>query len=132
MSNEDYIFISSFNDDMMMGNINYILKELGYRIHKEENYKIRLVKEDTDAINTALVVENKEISNLIIQYNDFRIVNSINEKQKILFETAKFLEPKHSQIKTKNSDLEQNLFMAFNKSHIRHNNIEGKELKEYT
>lgn len=131
MSN-DNIYIVQFNDEMLIGNILYILKELGYCLHKEEDYKIILVKDDADAISTAIVVEDNDISNLIMQYNDFKIVNNIKEKQKILFNIAKYLEPKRSKIKEKNKDLEQNLFMAFNKLNIRHNNIDGKDKEDYT
>lgn len=129
---DDNIYIGQFNDEMLIGNILYILKELGYCLHKEEDYKIILVKDDADAISTAIVVEDNDISNLIMQYNDFKIVNNIKEKQKILFNIAKYLEPKRSKIKEKNKDLEQNLFMAFNKLNIRHNNIDGKDKEDYT
>jgi hypothetical protein len=100
--------------------------------YKEEDYKILLVKKDADAISTAIAVSNIDVSSLIMQYNDFKIAENVNEKQKILFALAKYLEPKRAELKEKNSKLEQNLFMAFNKLHIRHNYLEGKDREEYT
>jgi hypothetical protein len=125
-------FFNKIDDEMLIGNITYILNELGYCKYKEEDYKILLVKKDADAISTAIAVSNIDVSSLIMQYNDFKIAENVNEKQKILFALAKYLEPKRAELKEKNSKLEQNLFMAFNKLHIRHNNLEGKDREEYT
>ncbi|MDD3048940.1 MAG: hypothetical protein PHQ89_03055 [Bacilli bacterium] len=125
-------FFNRFDDEMLVENIAYILNELGYLKHVEEDYKVLLVKRDADVISTALSIENVDISNLIMQYNDFKIVENIKEKQRILLNLATYLEPKRKVLKEKDSKLEQNLFMAFNKLNIRHNNLEGKYKEEYT
>ena len=126
------MYISDFNDRMLIETVEFLLKTLGYSSYKEEEYKILLVKEDADSINTALIVENEDISNVIMQYNDFKIVKNIKEKQKILQSLANYIEPKRKELKNKNGKLEKNLFMAFNKLNIRHNNLEGKDKEEYT
>jgi len=126
------MYISDFNDRMLIETVEYLLKTLGYSSYKEEEYKILLVKEDADSINTALIVENEDISNVIMQYNDFKIVKNIKEKQKILQSLANYIEPKRKELKNKNGKLEKNLFMAFNKLNIINNNLEGKDKEEYT
>ena len=126
------IYISDFDDKILLDTVEFLLKTLGYKTYKVEEYKILLTKEDADSINTALIVENEDISNIIMQYNDFKIVNNVKEKQKILQSLANYIEPKRKELKIKNSKLEKHLFMAFNKLNIRHNNLEGKEKEEYT
>ena len=124
-------FFIKLDDDMLMGNIAFILNELHYKAYIEDDYKVLLVKDDVDTINTATIV-NDNIADLIMEYNDFKIAENIGEKKKILIELSNYLEPKRQELKSKNSKLESNLFMAFNKLNIRHNNLEGKEKEEYT
>lgn len=126
------LFFYSIDDDMLLGNIAFILNELNYTIHIEDDYKVLLIKKDADAINTSIIVNNDDVSDLIMEYNDFKITNDISEKKKILVELANYLEPKRRALKSKNSSLEANLFMAFNNLNIRHNNLEGKDKVEYT
>ena len=126
------LFFYSIDDDMLLGNIAFILNELNYTIHIEEDYKVLLIKKDADAINTSVIVNKDDVSDLIMEYNDFKITNDISEKKKILVELANYLEPKRRALKSKNSNLEANLFMAFNNLNIRHNNLEGKDKVEYT
>ncbi len=125
------LYIAEIEDSMLVGNISYILQELGYNTHIEEEYKVILIKNNTDAINTATIIDNKNIESLIINYNDFKISNNINDKQKILFELAKFLEPKRTALRKINSKLESDLFMVFNKLNIRHNNKDGNKKEKY-
>lgn len=126
------LYISDFKDNMLIDTVEYIIKTLGYRKHKEDEYKIILVKENADSINTAIISNKIEVSNLIMQYNDFKIINNANEKRKILQELEMYLVPQRKKLKEINYKLEKNLFMAFNKLHIRHNNLEGKDKEEYT
>lgn len=126
------LYFSDINDKMLIGNVHYILNSLGYSICKEEEYKVRIIKNNTDSISTALIVENVEVQTLIMQYNDFKIVNNIKEKQKLIYGLSNFLEPKRKKLREKNKDLEKYLFMAFNKMNIRHNNIDGEKKEEYT
>lgn len=126
------LFFNKIDDDMLLGNIFFILNNLNYKIYVEEDYKVLLVKKDADAINTATIVDDGDISNLIMEYNDFKIAKSVSEKQKILVGLANYLEPRRKELKLKNNKLETNLFMAFNKLNIRHNNLEGKDKEEYT
>ena len=124
--------INIFSDELLIGTIEYILKTLGYSYYKEEDYKVLLIKEEADSINTALIVGNEDISKLVMEYNDFKIVNNVSEKQRILQSLANYIEPNRKTLKEKNAKLEKNLFMAFNKLNIRHNNLDGKKKEEYT
>lgn len=111
-------------------NSNYILEKLGYTT-VEEDYKVILVKKDTDALETALEVTNQELSSLILLYIDFRIEKDIEEKRRILSELGKCLEPKRKEIQNLSSDLEDTIFLMLNKMNIRHNNLEGKNQIKY-
>ena len=120
------------NDKMYIENIHILLSSLGYKSHKEGNYRICLLKTDADSINTAQVVKSKELSELILNYNDFKIVNSVEDKKSILFELSQYLEPDRSKLKGINKSLDADISTALNNLHIRHNNLNGDNKKEYT
>lgn len=115
-----------FDDALFIDNVLYILDKLGYDYKVVEKYKVVLYLKNSDAVETAIVINNKEVSDAIIEYNDFRITNNVIEKRKILLEIYKYLEPNRKKISDKNKEVSESLFMAFNKLNIRHDNVDGK------
>lgn len=122
------IFIEN---NMLLENIEIILKKLGYKKVKKETYKIMLMKDKADPINTAIIVEDENIANLILDYNDFRIENDLSAKKDILNSLGQYIEPFRKKIKSANSSLEDYIFFCLNKLHIRHNNKSGKDKINY-
>lgn len=122
----DYLYL---NDKILVDNINYIIQKLGYEIKDIDN-KVILIKTNADVISTALIVED-DISNLILNYNDFKIAKDIKAKKGILLSLGQYIEPMRKDIKGKNSSLEDYIFLCLNKLNIRHNNKSGKEKNEY-
>lgn len=122
------IFIEN---DMLLDNIKVILKKLKYKTVKKESYKIMLMKDEADATSTALMVADDNISDLIMDYNDFRIENDLIAKKDILVSLGQYIEPLRKEIKVVNPQLEDYIFFCLNKLHIRHNNKSGKEKMEY-
>ena len=122
------IFIKS---DILLKNIDIILKDLGYKKLKKENYKIMLMKDKADPVATALIVEDESIADLILDYNDFRIENDLKAKKDILNSLGQYIEPLRKDIKNANSSLEDYIFFCLNKLHIRHNNKSGKDKINY-
>lgn len=122
------IFIKS---DILLKNIDIILKDLGYKKVKKENYKIMLMKDKADPVATALIVEDESIASLILDYNDFRIENDLKAKKDILNSLGQYIEPLRKDIKSANSSLEDYIFFCLNKLHIRHNNKSGKDKIKY-
>lgn len=119
------------DDKLLIDNVNYILSKLGYKDIKEEEYKVTLIKDKADVISTALLVEEKSLASLILNYNDFKIINDVEAKRQIIFNIGKYFEPKRKTLRGINSKLEDNIFMALNNFHIRHNNISGKDKIDY-
>lgn len=124
----DYDYLC-LNDKILIDNVNYIIQKLGYET-KNIDDKIILIKTNADVISTALIVE-EDISNLILNYNDFKIANNLKAKKDILLSLGHYIEPKRKEIKNKNSSLEDYIFLCLNKLNIRHNNKCGKEKNEY-
>lgn len=122
------IFIKS---DILLKNIDIILKDLGYKKVKKENYKIMLMKDKADPVATALIVEDESIASLILDYNDFRIENDLKAKKDILNSLGQYIEPLRKDIRNANSSLEDYIFFCLNKLHIRHNNKSGKDKIKY-
>ncbi len=111
---------------VLIDNIYYVLNVLGYRIEKTEECKVILIKDDADALDTALTVEDEDIAKVILNYKDFKIENDVKAKQDLLRKLGLYVEPLRNQIGKINSELEDYIFFNLNKLHIRHNNKDGK------
>lgn len=119
------------DNNMLLDNIDIILKKLGYKKIKKDKYKIMLMKDKADPIDTALIVEDESIADLILDYNDYRIENDLKTKKDILNSLGQYIEPLRKDIKNANSSLEDYIFFCLNKLHIRHNNKSGKDKINY-
>lgn len=127
----DKIKLIYIKSDILLKNIDIILKDLGYKKVKKEEYKVMLIKDKADPITTALIVEDEDIANLILDYNDFRIEKDLNSKKDILNGLGQYIEPLRKEIRNANPNLEDYIFFCLNKLHIRHNNKNGKDKIEY-
>lgn len=117
--------------NITMENIEILLKELGYKYVKKPKDKILLRKNNVIAIETAQIVENNSIADLILDYTDFRIENDLKAKKDILNSLGQYLEPLRKDIKKIDSNLEDYIFFCLNKLNIRHNNKSGKKKIEF-
>ena len=117
--------------NIMLENIDILLKKLGYKKVKDKKGRIKLRNDKPDAIETALVVSDKDIADLILDYNDFRIEKDLVAKKDILTNLGQYLEPLRKDIKKTNSNLEDYIFFCLNKLHLRHNNKDGEKRIEY-
>lgn len=127
-NSDDYDYLY-FNDKILIDNVKYIIQKLGYE-QKNIGDKIILTKNNADATSTAIIVED-DISDLILNYNDFKIAEDIKAKKDILLSLGQYIEPMRKEIKNKNSNLEDYIFLCLNKLNIRHNNKNGKEKNDY-
>lgn len=126
--NVDLIYKKS---NIITENIEILLKELNYRSYKEKKNKIKIRKNSSDALETAIIVKDESISDLILDYNDFRIEKDLKAKKDILNSLGQYIEPLRKNIKQANSGLEEYIFFCLNKLHIRHNNKSGKDKINY-
>ena len=130
---KSYFYYNDYNVDLIYkksniitDNIEILLKELGYKSYKEKKNKIKIRKNNADALEVATIVEDESIVDLILDYNDFRIDNDLKAKKDILNGLGQYIEPLRKDIKKANSSLEDYIFVCLNKLHIRHNNKSGK------
>ena len=89
-----------------------------------------LVPEKPEAIYVAEVV-SESLSNKILEYNHHSLQNNLEGKKEILLKIADELEPQRADLSKLDSSLESNLFYAFNKFNIRHNNCNPKAKTKY-
>ena len=73
-----------------------------------------------------------QISYKVIEYNHHSMKGDLDKKRATLNELAKLLEPRRSELKAIDGNLESKLFKAFNNCDIRHNNRDcsGKSFRE--
>lgn len=112
-------------DKMLIDLVNELINSLNYEVIKEKDYKCFIVKKNVDAEETAKIVEDNDISNQILQYNDYSIVEDREAKKAILKSLADYFEGHRKEIKDSNPDLENDISFALNNFDIRHNNITG-------
>lgn len=118
-------------DKIMIDLVYELLNSLNYEIITKEEYQCFIIKKNTDAEETAKVVENEDISTKILQYNDYTIVNDKEAKRTILKHLADYFEQQKEEIKKYNTSLEKNISFALNNFNIRHNNIAGNNQNDF-
>ena len=93
-----------------------------YSIEKINNH-YTFIKRDADTDSILSIIENEDDLRLaLLEYNDFRIENDINEKRIILKKLGDYLEPKRKEFNSINKSLTDDIFYMLNKFYIRHNN----------
>lgn len=106
-----------------------ILDKIEYTNIEQEGHVI-FVPEKPEAIYVAEVV-SESLSNKILEYNHHSLQNNLEGKKEILLKIADELEPHRNELSNLDSSLESNIFYAFNKFNIRHNNCNPKAKSKY-
>lgn len=100
-----------------MENIPKILEKMNYKL-KELVDKVIIVKRDSD-VDSILTVVSEDIADILLEYNDFRIKNNIEEKKKILKKIDLYIE-KNIKIKSFDKGLDDSIGTIVNKMGINH------------
>ena len=100
-----------------MENIPKILEKMNYKL-KELEDKVIIVKRDSD-VDSILTVVSEDIADILLEYNDFRIENDIEEKKKILKKIDLYIE-KNIKIKSFDKGLDDSIGTIVNKMGINH------------
>lgn len=116
----------------LIDNVNIILDKSGYiaKYNEKEN-RIMIVCKNADTFETINSTSDKDIQYLLLQYVDLRTTNDVITKKDILTNFGQYLEPKRDDLSELNKDLADTIFFGLNNFHLRHNNKEGKDKKEY-
>nr|DAR56020.1 MAG TPA: hypothetical protein [Caudoviricetes sp.] len=117
------LFINNQDEfDLITTNIKIIMDFSNYSIEKINNH-YTFIKRDADTDSILSIIENEDDLRLaLLEYNDFRIENDINEKRIILKKLGDYLEPKRKEFNSINKSLTDDIFYMLNKFYIRHNN----------
>lgn len=117
------LFIDNEDEfDLITTNIKIIMDFSNYSIEKINDH-YTFIKRDADTDSILSIIENENDLRLaLLEYNDFRIENDINEKRIILKKFGDYLEPKRKEFNSINKSLTDDIFYMLNKFYIRHNN----------
>ena len=100
-----------------MENIPKVLEKMNYKL-KELDDKVIIVKRDSD-VDSILTAVPEDIANILLEYNDFRIKNNIEEKKKILKKIDLYIE-NNINIKSFDKGLDDSIGMVVNKMGVNH------------
>ena len=106
-----------------------LAEKLCLKFITSENYFL-LIEESPQA---QLVAENvsDELSYKILEYHHHSLKGNLDAKKSILLKIAEELEPQRKELSKLDSNLETEIFFAFNKFNIRHNNCNPKDKAKY-
>lgn len=126
---EDLLESNRHHFVLITDNIEEVIESLNMDI-QEINDHITFIKRnaDVDSVLTQLE-EEPDIRLLLLSYNDFRVENSLEDKQYIIRKLADWLEPQRNKYKSINPKLTSDVFAAINNGNIRHNNIKQWSFK---
>lgn len=115
---------------ILNNNINELLEDLNYEIKELSDNQLIIVEKDM--LLSAVAETNKDISDSVIEYRRFILKGKINEKKDILNSLANTVEGMKLDFKgTTYSNLMDDVQFMLNNLNIRHNNVEGKNKKDY-
>lgn len=121
INTEDEIFAPYL---VIIKNIGVIIENLNFerQLNHADN-SVTYIKRDADVDSVLSILENEDdLRMTLLEYNDFRIENDVNEKRIILKKLGDYLEPKRREFNSINKSLTDDVFFMLNKFYIRHNN----------
>ncbi len=119
----DVPFVSEYLPiQFYLDQVSRVIEDIGY-MENHHGYVIDFVPKDQAAISVAEIVD-KNLSYRVIEYNHHTMKGDLDRKKATLIVLADKLEPRRSELKTINPNLEDDLFFLFNNVNLRHNNID--------
>lgn len=126
-SNYNLVLSTLFNKNkdkfnIIIQNITIIMNFSNYSIEKINNH-YTFIKRDSDTDSILSIIENEDDLRLaLLEYNDFRIENDIEEKKKLIFKIYQFIELHKKEYQEKNNTLYKSISHIVNNYKIRHSN----------
>ncbi len=99
-------------------NIPIILEKMNYKIEKIDEEKYIITKRNAD-VDSVLTEVPENIASILLEYNDFRIKDNIEEKKKILKKLDLYIEKKIN-VKSFDRGLDDSIGMVVNKMGVNH------------
>lgn len=127
---EDYKYCSWNIKELLDENINGLLEDLNYEIKEMSDGELVIVEKDL--VLSAVAETNKNVSDKVIEYRRFILKGKVKSKREILNLLANEIEGMKQTFKgTTYSNLMDDVQFMLNNLNIRHNNLSGKNKKEY-
>lgn len=117
------LFINNQDEfDLITTNIKIIMDFSNYSIEKINDH-YTFIKRDADTDSILSIIENENDLRLaLLEYNDFRIENDVEEKKKLIFKIYQFIELHKKDYQEKNNTLYKSISHIVNNYKIRHSN----------
>ena len=105
-------------------NISHIISKLNFKRDVDERKEtVTYIKRDADTDSILSIIENEDDLRLaLLEYNDFRIENDVDEKKKLIFKIYQFIELHKKDYQEKNNTLYKSISHIVNNYKIRHSN----------
>ena len=105
-------------------NISHIISKLNFKRDVDERKEtVTYIKRDADTDSILSIIENEDDLRLaLLEYNDFRIENDVEEKKKLIFKIYQFIELHKKDYQEKNNTLYKSISHIVNNYKIRHSN----------
>ncbi|MBR6228319.1 MAG: hypothetical protein IKQ97_01110 [Eubacterium sp.] len=128
----DMIFgYSSVNTALLMEQIRKVIDAIGYMPVYIDGFTIYIEKSPASIAASESELIPKELSYKVLEYNHHSLHGEIEKKKQILLKLAELLEPERENLKNANGALCSDVFYAFNKMNLRHNNINKNNPAKY-
>lgn len=117
------LFIDNEDEfNLIITNIKIIMDFSNYSIEKINDH-YTFIKRDADTDSILSIIENEDDLRLaLLEYNDFRIENDVDEKKKLIFKIYQFIELHKKEYQEKNNNLYKSISHIVNNYKIRHSN----------
>lgn len=119
----NYLHLKNVMDD--------VLAQYNHIAYIDEENDCVLVIENKAEVTAAAEIVPDELSLDIIRYNHKSLQGNIEAKRAILVKLGAELEPKRTELRQINKQLENNIFFMLNNLNIRHNNRSEKDSTKY-
>lgn len=122
------------NYNILVRNIDTVVSKIGYEFYSpKEEKRFILIKSNPKASAIAEIVEDDDLSTLIMEYNSIGLSKDIEGKKKILHSMSNYYEEVSTKIEDAGfKSLKSDAGKLLNNLNIRHNNISGPKEKEST
>lgn len=118
--------------DVLNSNLHILVNNFGMEFYAEDVEKNIIIYKREGVFTVADEIKDSVVSRNIIKYNHYLLKGKIEEKRSILVGIANEYEAIEKQLKsTEYKALCEDLSYLLNSLNIRHNNVDGKNRKEY-
>lgn len=126
------LYAIAIYDDLILNQIDVVIDSIGYEKTFNDERRVIYVEKSPSAIAVAESAQiSAELSYKVLEYNHHSLKGDIEKKKDIINKLAHLLEPRRKELDAVAPSLSSDVFFAFNKMNIRHNNVDPTDSAKY-